>query len=354
MIITNKLVRDALKKVIYFKKQNNIVDLGMVHQVSINDNEINISVIFSSLVDPAVGIISNSIMKTLKTEFGEEYTINVKPVAEKDVGQGPLPNVKNIIAVISGKGGVGKSTVAANLAVALSKVGNKVGILDADIMGPSVPIMFGVEGERPGVIEREGKALMIPIEKYGLKILSLGFFVEADQALMWRGSMINKAFNQLMTDAEWGALDYLVIDMPPGTGDIQLTLAQSYNIRGTVLVTTPQKVATADVLRAAMMYRQDKLVIPLLGIVENMAYFVPEDMPDKKYFIFGKGATDSLAKQLDIPVLGRIPIVEKIVETGDSGKPISLEGESQVTKSFLDIAANVMKQSEVLQSVNMN
>lgn len=354
MIITNKLVRDALKKVINFKKQNNIVDLGMVHQVSINDKEINVSVIFSSLVDPAVGIISNSIMKTLKTEFGEEYTINVKPVAEKDVGKGPLPGVKNIIAVISGKGGVGKSTVAANLAVALSKVGNKVGILDADIMGPSVPIMFGVEGERPGVIEREGKAMMIPIENYGIKILSLGFFVEADQALMWRGSMINKAFNQLMTDAEWGNLDYLVIDMPPGTGDIQLTLAQSYNIRGTVLVTTPQKVATADVLRAAMMYRQDKLVIPLLGIVENMAYFVPEDMPEKKYYLFGKGATDDLAKQLDIPVLGRIPIVEKIVETGDTGNPISLDDNSPVTKSFIDIATNVMKQSEVLQSVNMN
>jgi len=354
MTITDKQVTDALKQVVFFKKQNNIVDLNMVHQVETNEKGIKVSVVFPDLADPSVGIVSNSIMKTLKTEFGEDYTIDVKPIAEKDLGKGPLSGVKNIIAVISGKGGVGKSTVAANLAITLSQLGKKVGILDADIMGPSVPIMFGVEGEQPGVIDREGKPYMIPIENYGIKILSLGFFVQPDQALMWRGSMINNAFNQLMTDAEWGDLDYLVIDMPPGTGDIQLTLAQSYNIRGTILVTTPQKIATADVRRAAMMYRQDKLVIPLLGIVENMAYFIPEDMPDKKYFIFGKGATDELAGQLDIPVLGRIPIVEKIVESGDGGKPITIDQDSPVTKSFIDIATNVIKQSEILQTVNMN
>ena len=258
------------------------------------------------------------------------------------------------ITILSGKGGVGKSTVAVNLAVALAKMGKSVGILDADIMGPSVPIMFGVEGEQPGVIDREGKAFMVPLENYGIKILSLGFFVNPDQALMWRGSMINNAFNQLMTDSEWGNLDYLVIDMPPGTGDIQLTLAQSYKIRGTVLVTTPQKIATADVRRAAMMYRQDKLTVPLLGIVENMSFFSPEDRPEKKYYIFGKGATDELAAELDIPVLGRIPIVEKIVETGDGGKPIALDEKSSVSAAFMNIAASVVNQSELQKTEKKN
>ena len=348
MFITNHDVIDALKEVIFFAKQNNIVDLNMVDDIEIKGSEVKVTVIFPKLDDPAVGIIYNSVVKKLKEKFGDELKVDVKPVSEAEKGKGPLAGVKNIIAVISGKGGVGKSTVAANLAISLHKAGNRVGILDADIMGPSVPIMFGVEGQNPGVMEREGKTVMVPLENYGIKILSLGFFVQPDQALMWRGSMINNAFNQLMTDSEWGNLDFLVIDMPPGTGDIQLTLAQSYNIRGTVLVTTPQKVATADVRRAAMMYRQDKLTIPLLGIVENMAYFTPEDMPEKKYYIFGQGATDELAKELDIPVLGRIPIVEKIREAGDGGAPVSLNDETPVTQAFLDIAANVQKQVAVL------
>ena len=341
MVITREQVTTALKQVIFFAKANNIVDLGMIHDIEIKGKEIKISIVFPKLDDPAVGIIYNSVVKTLKTELGDDVSIDVKPIAEKEVGQGPLSGVKNIIAVISGKGGVGKSTVAANLAISLAQAGNSVGILDADIMGPSVPIMFDVEGETPGVLERGGKPIMLPLEKYGIKILSLGFFVQPDQALMWRGSMINNAFNQLMTDSEWGNLDFLVIDMPPGTGDIQLTLAQSYNIRGTVLVTTPQKIATADVRRAAMMYRQDKLEIPLLGIVENMAYFVPSDCPDKKYYLFGQGAGDELAKELDIPVLGRIPIVEKIREGGDSGRPISLDVDNPVAVAFAELSKKI-------------
>jgi len=341
MAITREQVTTALKQVIFFAKANNIVDLGMIHDIEIKGKEVKVSIVFPKLDDPAVGIIYNSVVKTLKTELGNDLTVDVKPIAEKEVGQGPLSGVKNIIAVISGKGGVGKSTVAANLAISLSKAGHSVGILDADIMGPSVPIMFDVEGETPGVLERGGKAIMLPLEKYGIKILSLGFFVQPDQALMWRGSMINNAFNQLMTDSEWGNLDFLVIDMPPGTGDIQLTLAQSYNIRGTVLVTTPQKIATADVRRAAMMYRQDKLEIPLLGIVENMAYFVPSDCPDKKYYLFGQGAGDELAKELDIPVLGQIPIVEEIREGGDSGKPITLDEDNPVSKAFAELVTKI-------------
>ncbi len=341
MSITKEQVTNALKQVIFFAKANNIVDLGMVNGIEILNNEIKLEIVFEKLDDPAVGIVSNSTEKTLKTEFGDELSVTIKPIAEKDLGRGPLAGVKNIIAVISGKGGVGKSTVAANLAVSLAKIGHSVGILDADIMGPSVPIMFGVEDGQPGVMEREGKAIMVPIENHGVKILSLGFFVKADQALMWRGSMINNAFNQLMKDSEWGNLDFLVIDMPPGTGDIQLTLAQNYNIKGTILVTTPQKVAVADVRRAAMMYRQDKLEIPLLGIVENMSYFVPDDMPEKKYYIFGKGASDELSTELNIPILGRIPMVEKVREGGDNGKPVSLENDNPVSKAFAELAKNI-------------
>lgn len=348
MYITRKVVTEALKQVIFFAKQDNIVNLNMVDDIEIKGNEVKVHIVFPKLDDPSVGIIYNLVVKTLKKELGDDVKVDVVPIAEADKGRGPLAGVRNVIAVIAGKGGVGKSTIAANLAVSLMKSGKSVGVLDADIMGPSVPIMFNVEGQQPGVIEREGKPILLPVENYGIKILSLGFFVQPDQALMWRGSMINKAFNQLMEDSEWGNLDYLVIDMPPGTGDIQLTLGQSYNVRGTILVTTPQKVAVADVRRAAMMYRQESLTIPLLGIVENMSYFTPDDMPDKKYHIFGKGATEGLAKELDIPILGRVPIVEKIVETGDNGAPITLDDESAVSDAFKEIVKNVEKRIEEL------
>ncbi len=335
MAITKQQVVDALKQVIFFAKKDNIVDLNMIQDISIKGKEIKVTIVFEKLDDPAVGIIYNSVVKTLKNELGNDITVDVKPVA--DDTPGPLSGVKNIVAVISGKGGVGKSTVAANLAVSLAKDGNKVGILDADVLGPSVPIMFGVEGGQPKVIERKGKPVLLPLENYGIKILSIGFFVKPEQALMWRGSMANNAFNQLMTDCDWGNLDYLVIDMPPGTGDIQLTLAQNYSITGAVLVTTPQKVAAADVRRAAMMYRQEKLTIPLLGIIENMSYFIPEDQPDKKYYIFGQGASDQLANELGIKVLGRIPIDPKVTETGDKGTPLALVDNSSVSEAFKEI-----------------
>lgn len=346
MTIAKQQVIDSLKQVIFFAKQNNIVDLNMVDDLVVGEKEISLTVIIPKLEDPSVNIVYNSVVKTLKDAFGSDMTINVKPVAEKDRGLGPLSGVKNIIAVIAGKGGVGKSTVAANLAVSLAREGYSVGILDADIMGPSVPILFGVEGEQPGVIERSGKTYMVPLEKFGVRILSLGFFVQPNQALMWRGSMINNAFNQLMKDAEWGNLDFLVIDMPPGTGDIQLTLGQSYNVRGTVLVTTPQRVATADVRRAAIMCRQDKLTIPLLGIVENMSYFIPEDAPDKKYSIFGQGQTELLAEELGIPILAKIPIVGKIAESGDNGNPIALDLTSPVAQTFRTLVQNLKQELE--------
>jgi len=326
-------------------EKDNIVDLHMIQDISIKGKEIKVTIVFEKLDDPAVGIIYNSVVKTLKKELGDDINVDVKPVGDEN---GPLAGVKNIIAVISGKGGVGKSTAAANLAVSLAKSGSKVGILDADVLGPSIPIMFGVEDGQPNVVEKKGKPVLLPLENYGIKILSIGFFVKPEQALMWRGSMANNAFNQLMTDSDWGELDYLVIDMPPGTGDIQLTLAQNYNIRGVVLVTTPQKVATADVRRAAMMYRQEKLLIPLLGIIENMSYFIPEDAPDKKYYIFGQGASDQLANELGIKILGRIPIEAKISETGDKGMPLSLVDGSPVTKAFAEISQKLKEEVDRL------
>ncbi len=341
MAIKKQQVVDALKQVIFFAKKDNIVDLHMIQDISIKGKEIKVTIVFEKLDDPAVGIIYNSVVKTLKKELGDDINVDVKPVGDEN---GPLAGVKNIIAVISGKGGVGKSTAAANLAVSLAKSGSKVGILDADVLGPSIPIMFGVEDGQPNVVEKKGKPVLLPLENYGIKILSIGFFVKPEQALMWRGSMANNAFNQLMTDSDWGELDYLVIDMPPGTGDIQLTLAQNYNIRGVVLVTTPQKVATADVRRAAMMYRQEKLTIPLLGIIENMSYFIPEDAPDKKYYIFGQGASDQLANELGIKILGRIPIEAKISETGDKGMPLSLVDGSPVTKAFAEISQKLKEE----------
>lgn len=341
MSVTKNKVIEILKGIIYFAKGDNIVDLGMLDELEVSDEKIQFRLIFARLDEPAVNIVSNAATKALREAFGETIEIKITPITEKEKGRGPLAGVRNIIAVASGKGGVGKSTVAANLAVALARTGSQVGLVDADIYGPSVPMMFGVVDEAPGMIEREGKPMIVPIEKYGIRLLSIGFFVDTDKPLVWRGPMATSALNQLLSDADWGVLDYLVIDLPPGTGDIQLTLAQSYSVTGAVVVTTPQKVAFADVRRAATMFKQEKLTIPLLGLIENMAYFVPEDMPDKKYFIFGKGHGDVFADALGIPLLGQIPIVEQIASSGDSGSPIALDESSPVAKAFMEVAKKV-------------
>jgi ATP-binding protein involved in chromosome partitioning len=344
MLLTKSQILEVLKGVIFFAKGDNIVNLGMIDDFETGEDEVKIRIVFPRLDDPAVKIVSNSATKAIQDAFGAHVQVNITPLSEKEKGRGPLAGVRNIIAVASGKGGVGKSTVAANLAVALARSGAMVGLVDADIYGPSVPMMFGVENEQPGVFEREGKPVIIPIEKYGIRLLSIGFFVDTDKALIWRGPMATSALNQLLRDAEWGILDYLVIDLPPGTGDIQLTLAQSYSITGAVIVTTPQKVAFADVIRAAAMFRQEKLTIPLIGLIENMAYFTPSDMPEKKYFIFGKGQGEEFAQRLGIPLLGQIPLVEAISEAGDKGSPIALDADSPVTKSFDKVAAEIRRQ----------
>ncbi|KAF0131249.1 MAG: hypothetical protein FD155_913 [Bacteroidetes bacterium] len=341
MNIEKSKVIEVLKGIIYFAKGDNIVDLGMIDELIISDNTLRFRLVFPKLGEPAVNIVSNAATKALKEAFGDSTIIDITPITEKEKGRGPLAGVRNIIAIASGKGGVGKSTVAANLAVALSRTGAKVGLVDADIYGPSVPMMFGIVDEAPGMIEKEGKQMIVPIEKYGIRLLSIGFFVDTDKPLIWRGPMATSALNQLLTDADWGILDFLIIDLPPGTGDIQLTLAQSYSITGAVVVTTPQKVAFADVRRAATMFRQEKLTIPLLGLIENMAYFTPLDMPEKKYYIFGKGHGEGFANALGIPLIGQIPIVEQISSSGDSGSPIALDEDSPVAKAFLEVAYKV-------------
>jgi len=341
MTRTKSSVIEVLKGVIYFAKGDNIVDLGMVDELEVADNNIRFRLVFPKLGEASVNIVMGAATKALKAAFGEEIQLEITPIAEKDKGRGPLAGVKHIIAVASGKGGVGKSTVAANLAIALSRAGSQVGLVDADIYGPSVPMMFGTENMQPGVYEKEGKPVIVPIEKYGIKLLSIGYFVDSNKPLVWRGPMATTALNQLLSDADWGVLDFLVIDLPPGTGDIQLTLAQSYSVNGAVIVTTPQKVAFADVKRAATMFKQEKLTIPLLGLIENMAYFTPSDSPEKKYFIFGDGHGQQFADELDIPFLGQIPIDEKIAASGDNGNPIALDENSPVTKAFDEVAVRL-------------
>ena len=337
-MLNKENVIEVLKDVIYFPKGDNIVALNMVENLMVKDNAIRFDLVMEHANDSKNDILVNGAKRTLTEVFGEDLEIEIKVVEEKTA----LSKVKHIIAVASGKGGVGKSTVAANLAIALARANQRVGLIDADIYGPSVPMMFGTENERPAAFEKDGKTVMLPIEKYGIKLLSIGYFVDADRPLIWRGPMATSALNQLMNDTLWGELDWMVVDMPPGTGDIQLTLAQQYNVSGALIVTTPQKVAFADVLRAAMMFKEEALQIPLYGLVENMAYFTPSDMPEKKYYIFGKETGKAFADQLGVPLLGQIPITEKIAECGDAGVPLALDADSPVTKAFDKIAHEII------------
>lgn len=257
----------------------------------------------------------------------------------------PIEGINNIIAIASGKGGVGKSTIAANLAVTLSKMGFKVGLLDADIYGPSIPIMFDVAAEKPLSTTVDGKSKMKPIENYGVKILSIGFFTEPNQAVIWRGPMAAKALNQLIFDAAWGELDFLLIDLPPGTGDIHLSIMQSLPITGAVVVSTPQTVALADARKGVAMFQQENIDVPVLGIVENMAYFTPEELPDNKYYIFGKEGAKNLAEDLEIPFLGEIPLVQSIREAGDAGRPAALQTDTLLSDAFESLTKNIVQET---------
>jgi ATP-binding protein involved in chromosome partitioning len=346
------LITDALKHVVHPGKGKNIVELEMVEDdIRISGNRISFSLIFERANDPMIAPIKKACVQAIKAYVGEEADIEgniyvkIKP-REKPKPTGTLNDVKNIIAVASGKGGVGKSTVTSNLAVALAQAGYSVGLLDADIFGPSVPIMFDTMEARPVVERIDNRDRIVPVEKYGIKMLSIGYFVNPEDALVWRGAMATNALKQLINDGNWGELDYLLIDLPPGTSDIHLTLVQTVSVTGAIIVTTPQPIALADVVKGVSMFTGENINVPILGLVENMAWFTPEELPKNKYYIFGKDGGKELADKLSIPLLGQIPIVQGIREGGDSGKPVALNTESMMGLAFAELAQRVVASVE--------
>jgi ATP-binding protein involved in chromosome partitioning len=329
----------------------NMVESGSVKNVVTFGDEVIVDITINNPSLQAKKRTEVDIMKTIHDKVYEKakITVNVKVDAtskpKPNVIKGnPIPGIQNIVAVASGKGGVGKSTVTANLAVSLAKMGFKVGILDADIYGPSIPIMFDVENERPLAVNIDGKSKMKPIENYGVKILSIGFFTKPDQAVVWRGPMASKALNQMIFDAHWGELDFMLIDLPPGTGDIHLSIMQSLPITGAVVVSTPQNVALADAKKGVAMFQQDSISVPVLGIIENMAYFTPEELPENKYYIFGKEGAKNLAEDLNVNFLGEIPLVQSIREAGDVGRPAALQTATVLEKAFENLMQNVVQE----------
>lgn len=323
-----------------------MADSGAVQNIVVFGDEVVVDVVIDNPSLQAKKRTEVEIMKAIHSEVDEKakVKVNVKVVTpEKPEIKGEnIPGIRNIIAIASGKGGVGKSTITSNLAVSLSKMGFKVGLLDADIYGPSAPIMFDVENERPLSVEVEGESKMQPVENYGVKILSIGFFTQPNQAVIWRGPMAAKALNQMIFNADWGELDFLLIDLPPGTGDIHLSIMQALPITGAVVVSTPQNVALADARKGVAMFQQEAINVPVLGIVENMAYFTPEELPDNKYYIFGENGARNLAEDLEIPFLGEIPLVQSIREAGDVGRPAALQDGGKLSEAFTNLARNTV------------
>lgn len=341
-----KLILDALRNVRYPGTGKDIVEMGFVSDdIHIDGMKVSFSMLFDKANDPFIKSVVKAAETAILTyadpniEIKGNIDVRVKQ-AEQPKPAKLLPEVKNIIAISSGKGGVGKSTVAVNLAVSLVKKGYKVGLLDADIFGPSLPKMFDEEDSRPYLEPIDGKEYIIPVEKYGVKMLSIGFFVNKDDAVVWRGAMAGNALKQLISDANWGDLDYFLIDLPPGTSDIHLTLVQSLAITGAVVVSTPQQVALADARKGINMFTNDKVNVPILGLVENMAWFTPAELPENKYYIFGKDGAKNLAEEMNIPLLGQIPIVQSICEGGDKGIPVALNENTITGMAFSDLADN--------------
>jgi ATP-binding protein involved in chromosome partitioning len=347
--IVPKDVADALRTVNFPGSEENIVALEMVQEIRIAGKSISFSLVFQRSDDPNIAALVQTCEETLAHNLGPDIEIkgNITPKAIHQMERPILPGVKNIVAVSSGKGGVGKSTVAVNLAVALAKTGATVGLVDADIFGPSIPKMFGAEKMQPAGIKIDGRERIQPVEQFGVKILSIGFFVAADDALVWRGPMASNALKQLISDGNWGELDYLLIDLPPGTSDIHLTLVQTVPVTGAIIVSTPQDVALADVIKGVSMFRGKGVNVPVLGLVENMSWFTPEELPENKYYIFGKDGAKNLAEKMDIPLLGQIPLVQGIREGGDQGVPAASDEHSPMGKAFLELAANTIKQLEL-------
>lgn len=325
-----------------------LVTLNMVKDISVDEKNVSFTIVLTTPACPMKELMKNACINAIKILVDKEAVVTVNftsntTTIRKD-SKNVLSGVKNIIAVVSGKGGVGKSTVASNLALAMAQSGAKVGLMDADIYGPSVHIMFGVRGERPLMKETgEGKGMIVPLERYGIKLMSIGLLVDEKQAVVWRGPMVSSAIRQFVTDVDWGELDYLVIDMPPGTGDIHLTVVQTVPVTGVIVVTTPQLVALADAKKGIAMFNQAGLKVPVIGLVENMSYFTPKELPDNKYYIFGKEGGKKLAGEYDIPFLGEIPLVQTIREGGDSGVPVMMSDDMISKQAFLDFAANATR-----------
>jgi len=357
-MITEEQVIEALKNVIDPDFDKDIVTLGMVQDLKIDGKKVNFTVVLTTPACPMKEMIHKACVNAVIYYVDKEAEVNVNMSSKVTSKRAPtkenvLPGVRNIIAVASGKGGVGKSTVASNLAVALAKQGAKVGLLDADIYGPSVPIMFDAVQEKPLLEDRDGKTWMIPLEHYGVKLLSIGFFLSDTQAVVWRGPMASKALMQLINDASWGELDYLLIDLPPGTGDIQISLVTGAQITGAVIVSTPQNVALTDVRKSIAMFRQKGIDVPILGIVENMAYFTPAELPNNKYFIFGKDGAKNLADELKVPFLGEVPLVQSICEAGDAGRPAVLQENTPQALAFNELAGNLAQQVAIANAKKM-
>ena len=350
MNITIEQVLAALRNVEDPDLKKDLVTLNMIKELTIEDKKISFTLELTTPACPMKDMLKNACLNAIKYFVDKEAEININITSRvtKPNDTTQLKDIKNFILVSSGKGGVGKSTVASNLAVTLAADGAKVGLIDADIYGPSVPTMFDLVGAKPSARETEdGKTLILPIEKYGIKLLSLGFFADPDQPVPWRGPMASNAIKQLFNDADWGELDYLIVDLPPGTGDIHITITQSFPIAGAVIVTTPQQVALADTRKGLAMFRMPSINIPVLGVIENMAYFTPDELPDNKYYIFGKDGGKTLATSFDVPFLGEIPLVQGITEGGDRGTPIALDKLSKTSIAFVEIAARIAQQVSI-------
>ena len=345
--MTNEDILKALSNVQEPDLGKDLVTLNMVKDILINDHAVSFTVVLTTPACPMKDHIQNACINAVKILVNKDAIVTVNftsnTTSNRKDPKTILSGVKNIIAVVSGKGGVGKSTVSANLALALAADGAKVGLMDADIYGPSQHIMFGIRGDRPLMKDNGGKGLIVPIEKFGIKIMSIGLLIDEKQAVVWRGPMVSSAIRQFVSDVDWGELDYLVIDMPPGTGDIHLTMVQTVPVTGVIVVTTPQLIALADAKKGIAMFSQAQLKVPVIGLVENMSYFTPAEFPENKYFIFGKNGGKHLSEEFDIPFLGEIPIVEGIREGGDIGVPVMVSDDEVSKKAFNEFAANAVR-----------
>lgn len=345
-MITQEQVLNALRYVEDPDLKKDLVTLNMIEDLRIDGNKVSFSVVLTTPACPMKAMLENACRNAILHFVSKDAELSINMTSR--VTSRPekiLTGIKNIIVVASGKGGVGKSTVAANLALGLAKKGARVGLLDADVYGPSIPMMFGVEGARPkSTQDAEGKTRIEPIEKYGIKLLSIGFFTDPNQPVPWRGPMVSTAVKQLFNDADWGEIDYMVVDLPPGTGDIHITITQGFPITGAVIVTTPQNVALADARKGVGMFLMESVNVPLLGVIENMSYFTPAELPDNKYYIFGKNGGQALARQFDIPFLGEIPLVKSISDSGDEGLPVILKEDDLMGAAFMQIVERVAQQ----------